>query len=272
MREYSLYLVGTPIGNLEDISRRALSVLSEVDFIAAEDTRNTLKLLNRFEIKKPLISYHEHNRAMREEQIIQRLLEGEKCALVSDAGMPVISDPGCDLVKACIKNDISYTVIPGPSAGITALCMSGLDAIRFCFEGFLPTQSSERKARFFELSKESRTSIFYEAPHRLKKTLEEMYTFLGNRKIYIARELTKLYEQGISTTLKEAIEYYEQNEPKGEFVLVLEGCKQEEAPQIDIKKEFEKLVENGYSKSDAVKEISLKYGLKKNEVYSVCIG
>ena len=271
MKNPSLYIVGTPIGNLGDISKRALETLEAVDFIAAEDTRNSIKLLNRYGIKKPLVSYYEHNKAKRGGEIIERLLKGESCAIITDAGMPAISDPGQDIVSLCIENNIPYTVIPGPTAAISALSMSGLESGRFCFEGFLSAVKKERVNHLKELANEKRTMIFYEAPHKLKRTLEDMKAVFGDRRIFIAREITKLFEEGISTTLDKATELYSEKEPKGEFVLILEGGKEIEKPEVDIEKEFEILIKSGKSPSEAVKEVALKYGLRKNEVYQKCI-
>ena len=218
-----LYLVATPIGNLSDISERALKVLSEVDFVAAEDTRNSAKLLTYFGISKPMISYHQHNRAERGPVICDRLLAGEACALITDAGTPAISDPGEDLVKLCAEKGIRVSFIPGACAAIMALALSGLTTGRFAFEGFVSGTKTERKKRFSAVANDDRTLIFYEAPHRLKATLEEMLETFGDRKITLCRELTKLNEEAIRTTLKDAVQYYENTDPRGEYVLVLEG-------------------------------------------------
>lgn len=223
-----LYVVGTPIGNLEDMSVRAVKTLQEVDFIAAEDTRVTLKLLSHFEIKKPMVSYHEHNAREKGGEIITRLLSGQTCAIVTDAGMPCISDPGEDLVRLCAENGIDTVVIPGPSAAISALALSGLSTSKFVFEGFLNPQKNARLERLEELKREKRTIIFYEAPHKLCDTLSAMYQVLGDRKITLARELTKIYEEVIRTTLSQAVALYEEKAPKGEFVLVVEGMVEEE--------------------------------------------
>ena len=221
----TLYLVGTPIGNLSDMSERAVKVLSEVDFIAAEDTRNSLRLLTHLGIKKPMLSYFEHNKQERGEQIVERLKSGESGALITDAGMPAISDPGEDLVRLCAECDITVTTVPGPCAAVTALTLSALPTGRFTFEGFLSANKSERRAALADLSGEKRTMIFHEAPHKLKATLSDMEASFGaSRKISLCRELTKLNEQVLRMTLSEAVEYYSQNEPRGEFVLVVEGA------------------------------------------------
>ena len=218
-----LYLVATPIGNMSDISARAMKVLSEVDFVAAEDTRNTMRLLSCLEIKQRLVSYHEHNRRERGEEIVNRLSLGESCAVVTDAGMPAISDPGADLVKLCAERGIPVTVIPGCCAAVTALALSGLSTTRFSFEGFLPVESSDRKKRLAEIVHERRTMIFYEAPHKLLRTLGDLLATFGNRKIAICRELTKLNEEIVRVTLEGAIALYNEKNPRGEYVLILEG-------------------------------------------------
>ena len=219
-----LYVVGTPIGNLSDFSPRARETLATVDFIAAEDTRVTQKLLNFFDIKKPLVSYYEHNRRERGEMIISRILNGEVCAIVTDAGMPCISDPGQDLVYLCHENNIPVESVPGPTAFATALAISGMESGRFTFEGFLSTNKPSRKEHLDELRNETRTMIFYEAPHKLISTLKDMLDIFGDRKIVLARELTKKFEEYNRTTLKNALIYYEETPPKGEFVLILEGA------------------------------------------------
>ena len=217
----TLYLCATPIGNLGDITDRVLSTLKEVDMIAAEDTRNSIKLLNHFEIKTPMTSYHEHNKVEKAQQIVSWLLEGKNVALITDAGTPAISDPGEVLVDKCLKAGIPVTSLPGCCACITALTLSGLSTRRFCFEGFLPADKKEKKYVLSELTRETRTMILYEAPHHLKRTLGELYETLGQRRITLCRELTKRFETIFPTTLEDAIIYYEKNEPKGEFVLVL---------------------------------------------------
>ncbi len=265
-----LYVVGTPIGNLEDMSVRAVRTLGEVDFIAAEDTRVTLKLLNHFEIKKPMVSYHEHNAREKGGEILTRLLAGESCAIVTDAGMPCISDPGEDLVRLCAQNGIDTRVIPGPSAAISALALSGLDTSKFVFEGFLNPQKNTRLERLEELRREKRTIIFYEAPHKLCDTLRAMYQVLGDRRITLARELTKIYEEVVRTTLSQAIELYEQKAPKGEFVLVVEGmCEEEQVLSIDQALDLiEALTEKGEPLSKAAKDVARQTGFKKGELYS----
>ena len=265
-----LYVVGTPIGNLEDMSVRAVRTLGEVDFIAAEDTRVTLKLLNHFEIKKPMVSYHEHNAREKGGEIFTRLLAGESCAIVTDAGMPCISDPGEDLVRLCAQNGIDTRVIPGPSAAISALALSGLDTSKFVFEGFLNPQKNTRLERLEELRREKRTIIFYEAPHKLCDTLRAMYQVLGDRRVTLARELTKIYEEVVRTTLSQAIELYEQKAPKGEFVLVVEGmCEEEQTLSFEQALDLiEALTEKGEPLSKAAKDVARQTGFKKGELYS----
>ena len=265
-----LYLCATPIGNLEDITYRVLRTLKEVDLIAAEDTRHTLKLLTHFDIKKPMVSYFEHNRRQRGEEIVGKILEGSSCALVSDAGTPLISDPGEDLIKLCDENDIKVVPIPGACALVQGLIVSGLETGRFAFEGFLSVNNKNRKERLGSLKNEERTMIFYEAPHKLLSTLKDMYNTFGDRKISISREITKKFEETLRFTLKEAITYFEQNSPKGEFVLVLKGA--EEKDEEIIKPEFftpiyDEYIKKGLKKNDALKEIADKYGMKKNEIY-----
>ncbi len=265
-----LYVVGTPIGNLEDMSVRAVRTLGEVDFIAAEDTRVTLRLLNHFEIKKPMVSYHEHNAREKGGEILTRLLAGESCAIVTDAGMPCISDPGEDLVRLCAQNGIDTRVIPGPSAAISALALSGLDTSKFVFEGFLNPQKNTRLERLEELRREKRTIIFYEAPHKLCDTLRAMYQVLGDRRITLARELTKIYEEVVRTTLSQAIELYEQKAPKGEFVLVVEGmCEEEQTLSFEQALDLiGALTEKGEPLSKAAKDVARQTGFKKGELYS----
>ena len=269
----TLYLVATPIGNLSDISERALKVLSEVDFIAAEDTRNTLKLLTHFGIQKSLVSYHEHNKAERGPQIADRLSSGESAALVTDAGTPAISDPGADLVALCAERGVTVTSIPGACAGIVALTLSALATEKFCFEGFLPAQKSDRRKRLDLLKGETRTMLFHEAPHKLKATLADMAAaFGGDRKITLCRELTKLNEEVIRTTLAGAVDLYEQKEPKGEYVLVVEGGKEAEiAPEtsLTIEEQVEYYIKNGMSKNEAIKATAKSRGVHKNEVYKL---
>lgn len=265
-----LYVVGTPIGNLSDFSPRAQEILSEVDFIAAEDTRVTLKLLNHFDIKKPMVSYFEHNKYQRGEMICQRIEAGETCALVSDAGMPAISDPGEMLVAQCAERGIPVLVVPGPSAVVSALAISGLPTGRFTFEGFLSTAKKSRREHLEEVRGEKRTMVFYEAPHKLLTTLEDMLSAWGNRRIAIVRELTKIHEEVRRTTLEEAVAFYGENTPKGEFVLVVEGAKPEETEEMTPEQAVElarNLMEQGYSASEAAKEAAKVSSLKKGELY-----
>lgn len=265
-----LYVVGTPIGNLGDFSPRAVQVLSECDFIAAEDTRVTIKLLNHFGIKKPMVSYYEHNRAQRGGVIIDRLLNGENCALVSDAGMPIISDPGEDLTKLCHENGIQVLAVPGPCAFVTALAISGMPSGRFTFEGFLTVSKQNRKKHLEELVNEKRTMIFYEAPHKLAATLADMAKYWGNRNIALVKEITKIHENVERTTLFDAAEKYKDGSAKGEYVLIVEGKPEEEEKEITVDVAVEmakKLVENGLSKNEAAKEIAKETGLKKSDIY-----
>ena len=270
-----LYLVPTPIGNLGDISIRCRQTLEEADFIAAEDTRVTLKLLNHLGIKKSLVSYYEHNKAQKGNQIVERILAGETCALVSDAGSPAISDPGEDLVKQCAAEGITVCAIPGPCAVITALSISGQATGRFCFEGFLSTAKKSRKEHLESLKAEKRTMIFYEAPHKLPATLESMAeAFGGDRPISLCRELTKLHEEVIRTTLAGAIELYQQQAPKGEFVLVVAGAPEQEeetATAQDAKSRVEELMAQGLSRKDAVKQTAQELNLPKNAVYDAAL-
>lgn len=270
----TLYLVGTPIGNLSDLSPRAKQVLSEVDFIAAEDTRVTLKLLNHFDIRKSLISYHEHNRAQSGEKILARLLGGESCALVTDAGMPAISDPGEDLVRLCAEHDVTVSPVPGPSACVTALAASGLPTQRFCFEGFLSTSKKSREEHLAELKTEKRTMIFHEAPHKLVRTLADMLDAWGDRELTLCRELTKLHEEFIRTTLSEALERYTLNPPKGEFVLVIRGAEEETAEAMsrdDALAMVRRLRADGTKLKDACKEAAEASGISKNELYQAIL-
>ena len=270
-----LYLVPTPIGNLGDISERCRRTLEEADFIAAEDTRVSLKLLNYLGIKKSLVSYYEHNKAFKGNVILDRILAGETCALVSDAGSPAISDPGEDLVRLCAENGITVTAIPGPCAVITALSISGLPTGRFCFEGFLSTAKKSRKEHLQSLVGETRTMIFYEAPHKLLSTLEDLAEFFGaDRKISLCRELTKLHEEVVRTTLGEAIEKYTANAPKGEFVLVVDGAApvEKEAPTAEDAGEMVKrLMSEGLSRKDAIKQTAKALDLPKNVVYDAAL-
>jgi 16S rRNA (cytidine1402-2'-O)-methyltransferase len=271
-----LYLVATPIGNLEDMTFRAVRILKEVDLIAAEDTRHTIKLLNHYEIKKPLVSYHEHNKVEKGQFLISKLLEGKNIALVSDAGTPGISDPGEDLVKLAANNGIIATMIPGPVAAVTALVLSALPTGKFLFEGFLPVNKKTRKEIILSLKSETRTIIFYEAPHKLSSTLKDLLEHLGNRKISIARELTKKFEEITRFTLQESIAKYENVDPKGEFVLVVEGANFEENIQ-DEKKKWDKIsllehveiyIKQGMSKKEATKKAADDRGLSKRDVYN----
>ena len=276
MEKGKLYLVATPIGNLEDITVRALNVLREVSLIACEDTRHSMKLFNHFDIQKPLTSYFEHNKKEKGEYIISILKGGEDVALVTDAGTPAISDPGEDLVRLCILEGIRVVPVPGASAVINALIISGRDTGRFCFEGFL---SVNKKSRFEHLSKladEERTMIFYEAPHKLLRTLGDMYGVFGDREISIVRELTKLHEECIVTSLKEAVAFYEENAPKGEYVLVLSGKskdeKKEEAEEkykdITIREHVDSLIARGLAKKDAIREAAKERGVSRRDVYN----
>ncbi len=269
-----LYLVGTPIGNLADISERARKVLSEVNFIAAEDTRNSAKLLLCLGIKGELISYHEHNKRASGERIIARLLAGESCALVTDAGMPAISDPGEDVVALAAEAGIKVSVVPGPCAAVSALATSGLPTSRFVFEGFLPTKSKERRDRIEMLSREERTAILYEAPHKLIATLGDLSRALGaGRRISLCRELTKLNEEVLRSTLGEAVEYYKEREPRGEYVLILEGAHIEGVPEdfsaITPEEHVQRYTDEGLSRKDAIKAAARDRGMSKSEFYKL---
>lgn len=270
----TLYLVATPIGNLGDISHRAGETLKRVDFIAAEDTRVSIKLLNHLGIKKPLVSYYEHNRTESGEKILSRILAGEDCALVTDAGMPAISDPGEDLVRICAEADIEVIGIPGPSAVVTALALSGLPTGRFTFEGFLSTAKKSRFEHLNELKSERRTMIFYEAPHKLCAALQDMLITFGNRKVSVSRELTKVHEETLRTTLEEAIEHFEKTKPRGEFVLILEGKQTQDTPLLSLDEAViyvSDLRDNGLSMKDAVKKCSEETGIPKNSLYEAVI-
>ncbi len=270
----TLYVVGTPIGNLGDFSPRAIETLRNCDFIAAEDTRVTLKLLNHFEIKKPMISYFEHNRFERGPVIAERILSGESCALVTDAGMPAISDPGEDLVKLCIEKGIRIEAVPGPCAFATALAISGMPSKRFSFEGFLPVDKSDRKEHISWLIGETRTMIFYEAPHKLSQTLSDLYKALGDREIAIVREITKIHEQVIKTTLSEASAKYSEEPIKGEIVLIIKGAEPEEKENMTVEQAAEyamKLVAKGESKTQAAKLAAKESGLKKGDIYKLLL-
>lgn len=274
-----LYLCATPIGNLEDMTFRAVRILKEVDVIAAEDTRNSVKLLNHFDIHTPMTSYHEFNKIDKGQYLVKRLLEGENIALITDAGMPGISDPGEELVRMCRDAGVPVTAVPGSCACVTALVISGRPTRRFCFEAFLPTDKKERRAVLEELKTETRTSIIYEAPHRLVKTLQELLNELGDRKITVCKELTKKHETGFETTLKEAVPYYEQNEPRGEYVLVLEGCSRQQMEQeaqdawkeMSLGDHMKLYEEQGMNRKDAMKQVAKDRGVGKREIYQALL-
>lgn len=278
--EGMLYLCATPIGNLEDMTFRVLETLQRVDLIAAEDTRNSIRLLNHFDIKTPMTSYHEYNRVEKAHYLIERMREGKNVALITDAGTPAISDPGETLVVLCQEAGIQVTSLPGAAACITALTLSGLSTRRFCFEGFLPSDKKERKAVLAELEQESRTMIVYEAPHHLVKTLEELRETLGERRLTICRELTKKFETVMPTTLETALEYYGENEPRGEYVLVLEGKslarKREEETiqwqQMPIEEHMEYYEQQGIGRKDAMKMVAKDRGIGKRDVYRMLLG
>lgn len=268
----TLYIVGTPIGNLGDLSPRAVEILQSVDFIAAEDTRVTLKLLNHFGIKKPMVSYFEHNKYERGEIICQRLRQGEDAALVSDAGMPAISDPGEMLVSQCAQQGIPVLAVPGPSAVVTALAVSGLPTGRFAFEGFLTTNKKGRRDHLQSLRHDTHTLIFYEAPHKLRTTLQDLYENLGERRISLVRELTKIHEEVRRTTLSQAMTYYADNPPRGEFVLVVEGATAEESDGEEMSVEqavnlAKERMQQGLSAAAAAKEVAALTRYRKNEIY-----
>lgn len=268
-----LYIVGTPIGNLGDFSPRAIETLKSVDFIAAEDTRVTLKLLNKFEIDTPMISYHEHNKASKHEEIVSRIASGESGALVTDAGMPAISDPGEDLVRFCHERGVEVESVPGPSALITALAISGMPSSRFSFEGFLPVSKAERTERLAEVKQYGGTLIFYEAPHKLKSTLSDMYSVLGDREVALVRELTKLHETVERTTLKGAVEIYSEKEPKGEYVLIVGGA-EKEVTEYTIESAIalaKKYLSEGMGASNAAKAAAAETGFKKGDIYKELI-
>ena len=270
-----LYICGTPIGNMEDMTLRAVRILGEVDIIAAEDTRQTLKLLNHFDIKTPLTSYYEHNKEIKGPQLINMLKQGKNIALVTDAGMPGISDPGEDLVRLCYDNNIEVTVVPGPTAAVTALVLSGLNTRSYIFEGFLPKNKKQREEVLKRLENETRTTIFYEAPHHLLSTLKEIYAHTGTRQAAIERELTKRHETVNKGTLEEIITYFENNAPKGEFVIVIEGISSEELAEnkraeinnFTIKDHFERYISQGYDEKTAMKQVAKDRGIGKREVY-----
>lgn len=265
-----LYVVGTPIGNLGDWSPRAKEILNTVDFIAAEDTRVTIKLLNKFEISTPMVSYHEHNHQFRDDKIIARILAGENCAIVTDAGMPAVSDPGEALVRLAHENGITVCSVPGPSAVITALAISGMPSGRFSFEGFLSTAKISRKEHLESLKYDTRTLIFYEAPHKLVSTLKDMLSCFGNRKIALCKELTKLHETVIHTTFEEALENFEQTPPKGEFVMIVSGAEESTEETICLEQAVEfakKKIDEGQPPSYAAKLAAAYSGIKKSDIY-----
>lgn len=271
-----LYLCATPIGNLEDITYRVVRILNEVDIIAAEDTRNSIKLLNHFDIKTPMTSYHEFNKIEKAKYLVKLMQEGKNVAVITDAGTPGISDPGEELVRQCYDAGIKVTSLPGAAACITALTMSGLATRRFAFEAFLPSDKKEKARVLEELKNETRTIIIYEAPHRLIKTLEELKNAIGNRRITICKELTKRYENAMLTTFEEALEYYEGNEPKGEFVLVIEGRSYEEIDEenkqewlsMTVEEHMEFYEKQGISHKDAMKMVAKDRGVSKRDIYA----
>ncbi|WP_313019723.1 16S rRNA (cytidine(1402)-2'-O)-methyltransferase [Acetoanaerobium noterae] len=270
-----LYVCPTPIGNLEDITLRTIRTLEEVDYIAAEDTRHTIKLLNHLNIKKPLISLHEHNEAFKSKELIELIKTGHDVALVSDAGMPGISDPGEKLIKQCIENEVEVVTLPGPSAFITALVNSGLDTSRFTFIGFLDRNSKTRKETIEALKARQETLIFYEAPHRIEKTISELFEILGDRKIVIARELTKKYEQYIRTSLRSLSEDFSMLEHRGEMVIILEGAIEEVEPEINkeaVEKRIKELLLQDLSTKEVAKQIAIEYKIKKNDAYALALG
>ncbi|MBE6586858.1 MAG: 16S rRNA (cytidine(1402)-2'-O)-methyltransferase [Ruminococcaceae bacterium] len=271
----TLYLVATPIGNLADLSERAIKVLSEVDFVAAEDTRNSGLLLSRFGISKPFVSYFEHNKRERGEYIVSRLKAGESCALVTDAGMPAISDPGEDIVRLCAEVGVPVTAVPGCCAAVTALALSALTTGRFAFEGFITTNRHDRRERLTALKYEERTMIFYEAPHKLRQTLDDILEFMGDRRITLCREMTKLNEEIIRTTVSEAVEMYKEKNPRGEYVLVLEGGikedRSEEYPS-DPEEHVKMYESQGMKRMDAIKAAAKDRGVSKGVLYKELLG
>ena len=274
-----LYVVPTPIGNLKDITLRALEALNGADIIAAEDTRQTLKLLNHFNIKKPLISYHKHNEQFKSDELLNRIKQGEDIALVSDAGTPGISDPGSVIIQKCIEESIEIEVLPGATALITAMVYSGLDSTKFLFRGFLPRENKEKRILLEDLKDRQETLIFYEAPHRLKDTLMIIRDNLGNRKVALCRELTKLHEEILRYTLEEAIDHYEKINPRGEYVLLIEGkseeeiIKEKESTWIDItiEEHIDRYIDQGLTKKEAIKKVAKDRGMPKSEVYKYTI-
>lgn len=274
-----LYLCATPIGNLEDITYRVVRILKEVDLIGAEDTRNSIKLLNHFEIKTPMTSYHEFNKYDKAKVLVEMMLEGKNIALITDAGTPGISDPGEELVRQCYEAGVEVTSLPGAAACITALTMSGQKTRRFCFEAFLPHDKKEKAQVLEELKDETRTIVLYEAPHRLSKTLQELYGVLGNRSITLCRELTKRYEEGMKTTIEEAIAYYREQDPRGEYVLVIEGKSFEERKQelisqwekMSVQEHVEYYMNQGNDKKEAMKMAAKDRGVSKRDIYKEMI-
>ena len=270
----TLYLVATPIGNLGDLSPRAADTLASADFIAAEDTRVTMKLLSHLGLKKPMVSYHEHNKASAGPVILSRLLAGENCALATDAGTPAISDPGEDLVRLCAENGVAVQAIPGCCALISALAVSGLPTGRFVFEGFLPVNKAERRERLQDLLGEERTLIFYEAPHRLRTTLDDLLSAFGDRNAALCRELTKLHEDTMRTTLAQAVEWYQENEPRGEYVLVISGAERTAETAVTLEQGVAMVLERrqkGERMKDAVRQVAADTGLARNELYDAAL-
>lgn len=270
----TLYLVGTPIGNLGDFSPRAVEILRQADFIAAEDTRVTLKLLNHFDIHRPLVSYYEHNKFASGDKILARILNGETCALVTDAGMPAISDPGEDIVRMCAEHQVDVFVVPGPSAVVSALAVSGLPTGRFTFEGFLSTNRKSRMDHLESLRDERRTMIFYEAPHKLQRTLDDLYAALGDRPIAVVREITKLHEQTLRTTLSGAIAHFQATPPKGEFVLVIAGAPEPSAPEVTPEQALETVARyrrEGRALKESCKLAAADTGFSKNALYDLAL-
>lgn len=271
-----LYVVGTPIGNMGDMTYRAVETLEKVDFICAEDTRVSVKLLNHFGIKKPLISYHEHSARSVGENIILRLESGENGAVVTDAGMPCISDPGEELVKLCAEKGITVQVVPGPTAAASAVAVSGLSTARFAFEGFLSVNKKQRTAQLEQAARDTHTLIFYEAPHKLSGTLSDMLEYFGNRRISVCRELTKLHEEIIRTDIEGAIAHFKETEPRGEFVLIVEGyTKPDASEEITLEmaaEQAKRLIQSGMKPSEASKEAARMTGFKKSDIYSAIIG
>ncbi len=274
MGKGTLYLVGTPIGNLEDLSLRAARILGEADLIAAEDTRRTLKLLNHLNLQKPIVSYHEHNRRESGRRLVESLLEGKTVALVSDAGMPVVSDPGAELVVEASQQGCPVVVIPGPCAASSALALSGFDGSRYAFEGFLPREGKPRRQALEALKTEPRTLIFYEAPHRLLKTLKDLLAALGDREAAVCNDITKFYERTDRVRLSEAVALFEQKEPKGEYALVVKGAEPIEVSyeEVTIEEHLRRYLAQGMAKKDAVKQVAKDRGVAKNEVYVVAMG